>query len=55
MLGVVHMAWDLLRASGKGELHGLDTVFAGIGVVGAACGIMADALREVSGTDALPD
>ena len=38
-----------------GRLLATVAMFAGIGVIGAACGIMADALREVSRTDALPD
>ena len=46
---------DRYPVTTAGRLLATVAMFAGIGVIGAACGIMADALREVSRPDALPD
>lgn len=42
---------DLYPQTTFGRLWATVAMFAGIGVIGAACGIMADALRKVSRTD----
>lgn len=42
---------DVYPETAAGRLLATVAMFAGIGVIGAACGIMADALREVSRTD----
>ena len=39
---------DLQPVTGGGKMLATVAMFAGIGVIGAACGIMADALREVA-------
>lgn len=41
---------DVYPVTAGGRVLATVAMFAGIGVIGAACGIMADALREVSGT-----
>ena len=43
---------DRYPVTTAGRLLATVAMFAGIGVIGAACGIMADALREVSRPDA---
>ena len=40
---------DVYPVTAAGRVLATVAMFAGIGVIGAACGIMADALREVSG------
>ena len=40
---------DVYQVTIGGRILATVAMFAGIGVIGAACGIMADALREVSG------
>lgn len=42
---------DAYPVTTAGRLLATVAMFAGIGIIGAACGIMADALREVSRTD----
>ena len=39
---------DIQPVTGGGKILATAAMFAGIGVIGAACGIMADALREVA-------
>ncbi|MDE0073399.1 MAG: ion transporter [Gammaproteobacteria bacterium] len=41
---------DVYPVTAGGRILATAAMFAGIGVIGSACGIMADALREVSGT-----
>lgn len=43
---------DVYPVTAGGKILATVAMFAGIGVIGAACGIMADALREVSAGDA---
>ncbi|WP_423926802.1 ion transporter [Candidatus Palauibacter sp.] len=40
---------DVYPVTAAGRIWATFAMFAGIGVIGAACGIMADAIREVSG------
>ena len=40
---------DAYPVTAAGRIWATFAMFAGIGVIGAACGIMADAIREVSG------
>lgn len=42
---------DVYPVTASGRILATAAMFAGIGVIGAACGIMADALREASGAE----
>ena len=43
---------DVYPVTAGGKILATVAMFAGIGVIGAACGIMADALREASASEA---